>query len=298
MVFNFSEETKLFNQGTLITPVFTLCTGPAFYLFVRHLVFSEAKWTRSDLRHFAPAFLALPFTSQTQFVIAIGSLSLLAYGLASYRQLLHYRDTSNQMSSAALDMKLTWLRWVMLAFAILGITDLIRLNAQPFLSFNVMNSWYLIHHVLVLILYANLIYRALKQPLLFDGLQNYKSFLSERNNTELNGIIFKQIESDIISKQLYRKPRLTLNEVSDITGLGIRDISSAINSSGLNFCEYINGLRIEEIKKYISEQGTKKISLLEIAIESGFNSKSSFNAAFKKQVGLTPSQYLSKHRKH
>lgn len=294
MVFNFSEETGLFKQSILITPVFTLCTGPAFYLFVKHLTVNETPWSKVDFIHFAPASFGLFFTAHSQYVIAAGSLSLLIYGILSYQRILSYNAASSEMSSAALDMRLSWLNWIMLVFALLGLTDLIRLNLQPLLPYELMNSWYAIHQLSVFCLYATLIFHALKQPLLFDSLQEYETSLKKPLPDDLDRAIFNQINDQIISLSLFRKPRLSLHDIALHTGLNIRDISAAINKgSGVNFCEYINRLRVTEVKKYLSTHGTKKCSLLEIATNSGFNSKSSFNAAFKNEVGLTPTQFLS-----
>jgi len=179
-------------------------------------------------------------------------------------------------------------------FALLGLTDLIRLNLQPRLPYELMNSWYAIHQLSVFCLYATLIFHALKQPLLFDSLQEYETSLKKPLPDDLDRAIFNQINDQIISLSLFRKPRLSLHDIALHTGLNIRDISAAINKgSGVNFCEYINRLRVTEVKKYLSTHGTKKYSLLEIATNSGFNSKSSFNAAFKNEVGLTPTQFLS-----
>lgn len=298
MAFNFSEETGLFNQSTLVTPIFTLSTGPAFYLFVRHLVYSDASWKRRDMLHFLPMVLAIPFTSYTQSVIAIGSLSLITYGTVSYRLLTKYRQASDASSSAAFDMRLSWLTSIIWIFLALGATDTVRLNLQTELSYEVLNTWYLAHQFTVLLVYASLIGLALKQPLLFDGLtefdENKPSFKAKSSleDASLSKKLFSQIDQQLVDSELFKQPRLSLSDIAAFMEIGVKDVSNAVNiGSGRNFCEYINGLRVTEIQRRIDQGVEEHLTLLDIAIESGFNSKSSFNSAFRQFTGLTPSQY-------
>ena len=61
-----------------------------------------------------------------------------------------------------------------------------------------------------------------------------------------------------------------------------------------NFQDYINKQRIEESKKYLLDK-VKRKTVLEILYEVGFNTKSSFNIAFKKTTGLTPTEFKKKY---
>jgi AraC-like DNA-binding protein len=61
--------------------------------------------------------------------------------------------------------------------------------------------------------------------------------------------------------------------------------------TGKNFFEFINHYRIEEAKRMLTNPKDKKITVLEVMYQSGFNSKSSFNTLFKKQTGLTPVEF-------
>ena len=58
-----------------------------------------------------------------------------------------------------------------------------------------------------------------------------------------------------------------------------------------NFYDFINSYRVKEVQNRLEGGDSEVYSLLAIALESGFNSKSSFNAVFKKHTGMTPSQY-------
>ncbi len=61
-----------------------------------------------------------------------------------------------------------------------------------------------------------------------------------------------------------------------------------------NYYDLINSLRIAEAKRMISTPSTQNLKIIAIAYDVGFNSKSTFNAAFKKHAGMTPTQYKAK----
>ena len=62
---------------------------------------------------------------------------------------------------------------------------------------------------------------------------------------------------------------------------------------GKNFYDFVNQYRLEEFKRLLSDPKNRNLTLLSLAIDCGFNSKSSFNRHFKKVTGQTPSQYFA-----
>lgn len=109
--------------------------------------------------------------------------------------------------------------------------------------------------------------------------------------------IFQYLAFLIVDSELYTNPRLSIGEISKITGLKQRDISRAINvGANTNFCRYLNLLRLNQVLDVFSS-GSKGTSILDTAFSMGFNSKSTFNAFFKQELGQTPSQYISSFRK-
>ena len=86
-------------------------------------------------------------------------------------------------------------------------------------------------------------------------------------------------------------PEITLKKLSEQVDIPFRYLSQIINENlHKNFYDFINNYRIEEAKKLLSDPGCKK-TILEILYQIGFNSKSSFNTSFKKNTGLTPTQF-------
>ncbi len=90
----------------------------------------------------------------------------------------------------------------------------------------------------------------------------------------------------------YLDPELTLAGLAQQISIPARHLSQLINERfALNFNDYINRHRIAEAKRMLLDPKTREFKLLKIAFDAGFNSKSAFNSAFKKQTGLSPSEF-------
>jgi len=90
---------------------------------------------------------------------------------------------------------------------------------------------------------------------------------------------------------LYREPALTIGQVAKRSGYPEYLVSAVINRRfGGTFWDYINRLRVEAVRARLADRGDTR-TILDIAYDCGFTSKSTFNAAFKRQVGETPSSY-------
>jgi AraC-like DNA-binding protein len=85
---------------------------------------------------------------------------------------------------------------------------------------------------------------------------------------------------------------LTLTELAKLLQTNAPAISKVINQTGSNFNDFINEYRVREVQHKIEKHEHKAQTLLAIAFDSGFNSKATFNRAFKKIVGQTPKAYI------
>lgn len=95
--------------------------------------------------------------------------------------------------------------------------------------------------------------------------------------------------------KIHLRPRLTIEELSAELALPERYVSYLINTNaGVNFNQFVNTYRVKEFLQRVNDAGNKNKTLLGIAMESGFNSKSTFNQIFKAITGATPSSYLAK----
>lgn len=109
--------------------------------------------------------------------------------------------------------------------------------------------------------------------------------------TSVSNAVFQELSVLIEKDELYKQPRLSISELSELTGLSSKDISQAFNlSAGMNFNRYINLKRLKTVISSLNQES--RPSILYAALEAGFNSKSSFNLVFKKEFGISPSQFV------
>ena len=98
----------------------------------------------------------------------------------------------------------------------------------------------------------------------------------------------------VLDQRLYLDADLTLARLAEDVALSTNHLSQVINGAlRCNFAEFINRLRIDEAKRLLREQHREYGSVLRVALEAGFRSKSSFYSAFRRHVGMTPREYLA-----
>jgi adenylate cyclase len=104
--------------------------------------------------------------------------------------------------------------------------------------------------------------------------------------------VFTQLEAFMATDLPYLNPALTLRSLAGQIQIHPNQLSWVLNEyARKNFNAFINHYRIEHFKKLATDPANAHISLIGLAYESGFNSKTVFNTAFKKEVGMTPSAY-------
>jgi AraC-like DNA-binding protein len=101
-----------------------------------------------------------------------------------------------------------------------------------------------------------------------------------------------RLTSHMMSSKPYLNPDLTLPRLAAELDISAHYLSQVINEQfNVNFFDFVNRYRVEAFKERIGDSLYRNFSLLGIAFECGFNSKSAFNRVFKKITGLTPSQF-------
>ncbi|WP_254050274.1 helix-turn-helix transcriptional regulator [Myroides sp. N17-2] len=110
--------------------------------------------------------------------------------------------------------------------------------------------------------------------------------------TEFTSEYKAKVEKVILQDQLYLKPTCSLENVEKLTKIQKHHLSQFFSSEyGKHFNAYINELRVEFAKKILIERNYN-VSISELGEECGFNSRTSFFRAFKKYVGVSPSEYI------
>jgi AraC-like DNA-binding protein len=121
-----------------------------------------------------------------------------------------------------------------------------------------------------------------------DGQRYAKSGLSAAGLHAVTG----RLEDLMEGEQIYMDSQLSLPLLAETLGCSVNHLSQAINEGhGVSFFDFINGYRIREATSILLGEHNASRSILDVALEVGFNSTSTFYAAFKKATGKTPAQF-------
>ncbi len=103
----------------------------------------------------------------------------------------------------------------------------------------------------------------------------------------------RQVEEYLCTSEVYTNAALSIKDVADATGISKNNLSKSINVTlGKNFFDLVNGFRIEKSKALLMSKKEKGLTLETIAEQCGFNSRITFNNAFKKVIGVTTTEWL------
>ncbi len=248
-----------------------------------------------------------------------GLISMAIYFTASIRYYNLYRKLMFQVVSYANSILFKWIKTYLYSFLVMLVLpivfDIISIFYPELNSYT--GSWWfflffsIIMYYVAITGYANPI--VTKIPFEISMFDKKPALLLSSNYSTENIIIdiehetFKEnhspeienwkakIETLIQAQKLYQNPELTLTDLAKKLETNAAVVSKTINQGfGLNFNDFINNYRIEAVKTSFEIGEHKKSTLLGIAFDCGFNSKATFNRAFKKNTGLSPKDFLNK----
>ncbi len=253
--------------------------------------------TNSDTLTFNPIHYSQPkqltFNSSTKSILF--HLSIINYqdGIKNYRYKLG-NDISWKYTNSR-EVKFTNLKYGDNIFLFevqnkFGIWD--SQLTQPFSiekPFYLKNGVVIIYAIILAVLLLFLIIRIRK-----NKRNNKKYYSSSLSNNKYQHI--QQSISDLIDiEQVYKDPEVSLKMLAEKLNCSKEHISQVINTEyKQNFNTLINNHRIEEAKSLLKKYNSKEKTVLEIAFEVGFNSKTAFNTTFKKQTGYSPTEFRKK----
>lgn len=130
----------------------------------------------------------------------------------------------------------------------------------------------------------------------FKGNWMPKPYIEEtevtKSNKHAEKEFFLKLRAHMETEKPYLDPQLSIAKLAKQLDLPDSKVSRLINNFGeATFFDFVNGYRVEEVKAKIANHQNDHLSLLGIALDSGFNNKASFNRTFKKYEGKTPSQF-------
>lgn len=316
---------------TLYAPLYGLfllvvLKSPALYFYVRALSQPQFVIDRRVYRHF---WLLLPGVLFSGLLLKIpvvdGNIEILAdsqavstnwfalfmrfvviaYALASLRILSSHRNFLENHFSRVEKINLNWLKYLICAVIFF---ELVRMGlyAAALLSGTQPSP------IIVLVINATIIYcvaiGGLRQPIIFtrsltsiiaqttlptDGLSVDKPALGKSGLQEAQlQPRWQALLSYVEHEQVYKDNALNLADLAQRSGIKPRDLSRLINSQfGGSFYEFINRYRVEAAQLLLADATQSHRKMLDIAMDVGFNSESTFYAHFKKHCGMTPKRY-------
>ena len=139
-------------------------------------------------------------------------------------------------------------------------------------------------------------YSFFKINLLTERVTLRKFIASEKNiinvKKDYSDILFKKIETHLLVTQNFLQPNYSILKLQDEVNINHRKIGLLITKyTNKSFTDYLNSFRVEKAKEILKNQNYLKYTIVSIALECGFNSKSTFYREFMKQVGVTPTEY-------
>lgn len=294
--------------GFLVDSCF-LFFGPLLYFYVKKLLF-KPKNNKFSLVHLLPGFCYFLFSifyfliydlttniEQTGILFFIVEtsiiLSISIYLMASYSILKKFNDHKNQELSFNQE-NLKFLNLLLISttiFLILWIFSF--LNSKLHLTNITIIGYNLMWLACGVQIYIIAFY-ALKQPEIFRvQILSSKKSKSPRIREEEIILLKERIENAIEKELIFLTSDLTLNDFSKFINTSPNNLSWLLNNSyNKSFYEFINEYRVQYFLNKIKNNEHKKSTFFALALDSGFNSKSTFYKAFKSVTSLTPSQYI------
>ncbi|MBN1397068.1 MAG: AraC family transcriptional regulator [Bacteroidetes bacterium] len=221
-------------------------------------------------------------------------VQIASYLFASGCLLINYRKRLKDIYSSIEKIDLSWCNLLLAGIAAMWIIDILNWILFSFQVITVDERKYFLVSSLLINLSFTLavVYMGLIRTEGFSGISmpvRYAGYLMKPEECEA---IIKKLNELMKREKPHLLPSLTIEELSKRINVPVKKISQAINTYfNKNFFEYINSYRIETVKERMLDTDYKNHKLLSLAFDSGFNSKSVFNAAFKKHTGLTPKEF-------
>jgi AraC-like DNA-binding protein len=221
-------------------------------------------------------------------------VQIFSYLIASAVVLAKYRRRLKDLFSSIEKIDLLWCNLLLAGFGTMWFTDLLNwILGISHVSSQSISTGLLISSLLINLMFTFIVtYKGLAQSICFSGIQSIPKYAASRLKPSDCSSIVTKLSACIQNEKPYLDPALSVEDLSKKLDVPVKNLSQAIHTSlHQNFYDFINIHRIEEIKKRMLDSSSQNLTLLALAYDAGFNSKSVFNAAFKKHTGMTPKEF-------
>lgn len=297
------------------------------YFYVREITGNPLKSIWSILVHFATTMvlfiLVIPFYRLSgeekinvyqnhatefkwfeTFALPILVISGIAYCLWSFVIIKKYQNSIQNDFSNTDKKELQWLKYLVIGNATLYVLSIFYDNYIIFMG------------IVILVLFIG--FFGINQldifhtPLVLEGENSNSNSITKENKSktkqsrsiskryaksglsnEMTSEIYVRLNRIMDDDAFYKNESITLTELASILKVHPNHLSQVINEQeGKNFYNYINSLRIKEFVKLASLPENKKYTMISLAYDVGFSSKSTFNKHFKTSTGKTPTEFF------
>jgi len=123
--------------------------------------------------------------------------------------------------------------------------------------------------------------------------------VKEKVDEKLTDEAIRKVQTGMEEHKLYLKHNLNIEEFSKRIDLPVKEVSAVINKHyGTNFFEFMNKYRVEEAKRLLLDERCSDMTVLDILLQAGFNSKSAFHRFFNRLVGVSPTEFRKRAQKN
>jgi AraC-like DNA-binding protein len=302
-----------------------LICGPLIYLYTQSVIYKDFEFNRRKLVHFIP-FLFIFFISEISYLVVSHDMKIkilnniisrtlpssiylvsciiyvyfFVYLYLSGKAIKKYQIAASNQFADAQKVTLNWLTTTIYFFLALMVLSAVN----GYLSFQSKEHAYFIGLALtislLLLFIIFVLFKALRNPDVFSALEekeiqaailpvkNTSSHIQENEKR----LLLEKLQQHMQTRRPYLESELSLENLSTQIAVKPKLLSQVINElMQQNFFEFINHYRIDEAKRLLNNPKDRKITVLEVMYQVGFNSKSSFNTLFKKETGITPSEF-------
>jgi AraC-like DNA-binding protein len=302
---------------------FPFLYGPLFYLYAKLISKKGERFQKIDWLHFLPFVIVVALACPVYFysgerkiefindmmhhiqppMYAIFESIVPVQGLTyTFLTIKIVRDYDMRIRDAFSNIDLINLNWLKhITLAMVVIWSLVALMFIVRITTQVHSGIDALLQISFSILIYSIGYKGLQQPEIFLNPSTVSIEPRQSEKYKRSGLsdefaddVKDKLKTVMASEKLYLDNDLTLQKLAERMNISSHNLSEVINSKlKLSYYDFINGHRVEEFKNRIVDPENEKYNMLSIAFDSGFKSKGTFNAIFKKFTGMTPSEYKS-----
>ncbi|SMG38690.1 transcriptional regulator, AraC family [Marivirga sericea] len=293
--------------------------GPAIYFYTKSISNPSFKFKKRDYIHFLPVFLEFifyrtgfyrlgaegmyqaqqhPYTKIYLTEQWLGIISITVYTLFAFKLLLNHQDWLKQHYSNLDKKSLNWLKLPVIFYAFFWIAWNILREIDRVIYEGYLKDYYFLPTFMGLAIIS--VWIAFKSYTIPPA--NHQEKL-KKLNLKADGPInlseyAKKIELLMTTEKPYLNSDLSLSDLANQLDMNTKQVSQTINSCfEKNFYEFVNQYRVGYFIQKVKASEQEKFTLLSLAYDCGFKSKSTFNDSFKKITGKTPTEYIKKMKK-